>query len=292
MASSEYFFSSNNNFVLELNKFLNKCADRRLKIQVTFITISLLIIILGGYGITLFSQDNFLNQSKHKVKPQGNFVIVTEDIMEIDIRLKSPFTAMLAGPTGSGKTELIKRLIYISQEVSTPPPSEIIYCYGIWQSSFDYISSLPNVTFHEGMIDVMQDIPNDGKNRWLILDDMMEEISGKNDTSSLFTKHSHHRNISVFFLVQDLFMKGNKTVSRNSHYFFLFNNPRDKSAIRNFMLQAFPGNLNFTMDAYNNATSKPYGYLFIDLTQSTKDENRLIGNYASENESMQLYRNI
>ena len=140
--------------------------------------------------------------------------VLSKDMDHVDVRLKSPFTAVVAGPTGSGKTQMILDLVNKASDVSFPPPHEIIYCYGEWQSAFE--KAPKSIIFHHGLIDIKSDIPSDGHNRWLILDDLMEEISGKSDTNALFTKMSHHRNISVFFLIQYLFKKENRIDEINS----------------------------------------------------------------------------
>ena len=75
-----------------------------------------------------------------------------------------------------------------------------MYCYGEYQQLF---CQYPQVIFHEGL----PDMDNfDGREPiLLIVDDLMQET---NETiANLFTKGSHHRNVSVLFLVQNLFPK-------------------------------------------------------------------------------------
>ena len=49
------------------------------------------------------------------------------------------------------------------------------------------------------MLDPETDIPNDGLHRWLVVDDLMEEVMAKGLLNSLYTKYSHHKNMTVFF---------------------------------------------------------------------------------------------
>ena len=82
------------------------------------------------------------------------------------------------------------------------------------------VEKIKRITFHEGMLDVKEKIPRDGVSRWIIVDDLMDEANGQTD--DLYTKYSHHLNISVFFIVQNLFKKQLRTMSLNTHYLFLF----------------------------------------------------------------------
>ena len=65
------------------------------------------------------------------------------------------------------------------------------------------------------------------RSTFLVLDDLMSETN--DDAANLFTKGSHHRNVSVMFLTQNLFYKNRhmRTISLNEHYMILFKNPRD-----------------------------------------------------------------
>ena len=188
--------------------------------------------------------------------------------------LKNPAPVILAGPTGCGKSVKMLDLIRRRRDVGTHPPKEVIYCYGSWQPAFE---SVRDVTFHEGLID-FKALPSDGEHRWLIIDDLMTDASGNTDVEDVFTKHSHHKNITVFLIVQNFFNKGFRTVTLNAHYLLLFKNPRDASQIGFLARQLFPNNPKFLIESYRDATSTPHSYLTLDLKQDTPDDFRVLGN--------------
>jgi len=137
----------------------------------------------------------------------------------MSLSLQHPFTAIIGGPTGCGKTYFVFRLIKNAHQMVDPPPSQIWYCYGKFQPLF---RQYPRVKFHEGLPDVLW---FDGRQPiLLIIDDLMQETDGT--VANLFTKGSHHRNISVIYLTQNLFHKNPhmRTISLNSHYMILFKN--------------------------------------------------------------------
>ena len=74
------------------------------------------------------------------------------------------------------------------------------------------------------------------------MDDQMIEAGKDNRIVNLFTKGSHHRNLSVIYIVQNLLHqgKGNRSISLNSHYLVLFKNPRDKLQLLTLAKQMYP----------------------------------------------------
>ena len=109
----------------------------------------------------------------------------------------------------------------------------------------------------------------------LIVDDLMQET---NETiANLFTKGSHHRNVSVLFLMQNLFPKNKfaRTISLNAHYMVLFKNPRDASQFQNLARQMYPKKSQFAVEAYKDATREPYSYLVVDLRAEQNEDLRL-----------------
>ena len=101
------------------------------------------------------------------------------------------------------------------------------------------------------------------KNDVVVLDDQMLEPGKLEETSNLFTKGSHHRKITVVYIVQNVFDKGkvHRTISLNSHYMILFKNPRDEGQMRSLAQQVFPSKVKFFMDSFREATKKEHGYL-------------------------------
>ena len=100
------------------------------------------------------------------------------------------------------------------------------------------------IRFHHGLPDPSHLTKWFGPTRRgvLVLDDLMEEVGQDKHALDLFTKDSHHHNITVLYLTQDLFPPGkfSRTINRNAHYIVAFKNPRDQTGIRTILLQAFP----------------------------------------------------
>lgn len=186
--------------------------------------------------------------------------------------LKAPFTCIIAGPTGSGKTQFTLKLIKYSGEMIKPAPQRIIWCYGIYQNEFDSYKNL--VDFHEGLLSPEQF--RGISNTLLVIDDLMAEAGS--EVMNIFTKGSHHNNVSVCFLTQNLYYGGkhNRTMNLNTHYMVLFKNPRDATQIQVLSRQMFPLSPKYLQESFRDSTSsEPYSYLFVDLKPDTDDRLRL-----------------
>ena len=98
-----------------------------------------------------------------------------------------------------------------------------------------------------------------------MFDDQMIDASKDKRIMNLFTRGSHHRNLSV--IVQNLFHqgKGSRNISLSSDYLKLFKNPRDKLQILTLAKQVYPGQTDFFLNQYEDALKRPFGYLLIDL---------------------------
>ena len=105
----------------------------------------------------------------------------------------------------------------------------------------------------------------------------MIEATKDNRIVNLFTKGSHHRNLSIIYIVQNLFHqgKGNWSVSLNNHYLVLFKNPRDKLQILTLAKQMYPSETAWFIKESEEAVWRPHGYLFVHLRPITPDRCRL-----------------
>lgn len=180
-----------------------------------------------------------------------------------------PFTAIIGGPSGCGKTNFVTNFIKYVKKICNTNFSQITWCYDEMQPSYNLLE----VNYHQGLPELTM---FDGKTPHLvIIDDLMRESDGR--IVDLFTKGSHHRNLSIFYITQNLFHqgKGQRDISLNSSYIIFFKNPRDKTQIRYLARQVFPENPKFVEEAYKDATKEAHGYLMVDLKQNTSDIYRL-----------------
>jgi hypothetical protein len=208
---------------------------------------------------------------------EGSSQEVSEPCSVDDLILKHPFTALIAGPTGSGKTEFLTSLLINFKKTIDSPIQRLVYCYGVFlKETFDVLK----LTFP--FLELINGLPEDldfdrGVNNFLILDDLMNDGLNSDIVCNLFSRGSHHLNLSVILISQNLFHQGknSRTISRNCHYIIYFKNPRDVAQIEHFARQMYPKKSGVLLEACQDATAKPYGYLLIDLRQETKDDCRL-----------------
>jgi len=180
---------------------------------------------------------------------------------------------MIIGPSKAGKTAFVKKLIENKDFMINQPIFKTMWFYTEDQPL--YSSLKDKVDFIKGIPDINQLKEIGNKAKLIVLDDLMHETKGNDTLIKLFTRGCHHWNISVIQIVQNAFFEGLRTSRINTDYLVLFKNPADKLHPCIIGSQLFPHDYQYFIESYNDATAKPHGYLFIDLTQYTPDEYRL-----------------
>ena len=74
-------------------------------------------------------------------------------IMDYDIfKLQHPFSMLVAGPQGAGKSEFVKQLLSLKRFIMTNPPERIVLFYGRHQHLFCSLEQeIPCIEFYEGL---------------------------------------------------------------------------------------------------------------------------------------------
>jgi len=192
---------------------------------------------------------------------------------------KHPFTCMIAGPTSSGKTVFTTRLIEHRDEMIEPKIEEIIWCYGIQSPQLAKLKEMfPGILkLHKGLPDLVKlETLSSDTNRLLVLDDLMNETKG-NTVANLFSKGAHHLNISVIYVVQNVFNQNKemRNIFLNSQYKVLFNNPSDVNQLTYMNTRMFPGDKNFLKDVMKSVAQKPHPYITLDVHPKTPEDLRV-----------------
>lgn len=166
----------------------------------------------------------------------------------------------------SGKTTFVTELLNNSSWMIDKPLHKVYWIAG------DENALPKNLSM---AVEYLYSIPDEFENKTglpclVVIDDSMLEAE-KKSIVNLLTKTSHHRNLSVIFLTQNIFApsKYGRTISLNFSHFAIMKNPRDKNQFSFFCRQLYPENSKELLRVYKEMTILPYSYIFIDVTQCT-----------------------
>ena len=101
------------------------------------------------------------------------------------------------------------------------------------------------IQFHEGVPEIGRLKEWFPKGGLLVLDDMMAEGGNDQEVLDLFAKHSHHENMTLIYLCQDMLI-----ISWLSRTLDI------KLGMTNLLLEAFPTNCQDIMEVYRKETER------------------------------------
>lgn len=184
-------------------------------------------------------------------------------IRESDLLLKHPFSLIISGGTHSGKSEWLTRLIKNRDKMINTKFDRVTYHYGVLTPTVLKLQQLGIETYPH-LPDPNDYFKSENKSTLLCMDDFLSEAS-EQFLQDLFTRGTHHHNISTVFVTQHLYAKSLKVPRLNCSYFCFLRNPANEREIRTFAHQTFPRQFKFFTDSYTDAVKPLYGYLFVDL---------------------------
>jgi hypothetical protein len=200
-----------------------------------------------------------------------------------------PANIIVAGPTGCGKTQFVSDAI--ANLHFRPIPNRIVWVYAEMQQAYQKLmelsqaGQLPEIEFVKAPVDyeeLYQSFSSSDVNLLVVDDQMNESKRQEASFTNLFTKGSHHRNITILFLTQNIYEKGFRTANLNAQYIVAFRNRRDATQIEALARQMHPRKSCFLVDAFADATNRPHGYVVLDYTQSGLPELQVMTNVLSD----------
>ena len=187
-------------------------------------------------------------------KPHGPF----------DVRFKANIKLILAGGSGSGKTTFVLKLFQHCEIMMVKPPKIIYYYYQLHQPIFKTMkeTSLIPIHFRQGVptaehievISEQSDIPGPAL---ICMDDCGQYLD--RNIANLFQVASHHSNLHVLLLLQNIFTKSPymRDISLSASDMILFKSPRDSQFAQFVGKQILPQHAKEFVKIFREATSLP-----------------------------------
>lgn len=233
--------------------------------------------------------------------------------MEFPI-LRSPFAMILTGPSGSGKSVFIQKVLENARRLTQRPEAFdlIIIVYRCEQVLHDALKRRMEQNFGTPVLLCRDKLPlKDGEssqvgalrrilesaaclNPIIIFDDGSED---ERFLSDLFTKYRHHFPINIIVVTHNLFgdreASGSllRSLNRNATHLVLMKQIRDRTMIRTLVYQLQPNKRKASqlLDAIIKDTERPFSHFLIDLTQETPDVLRYKTNIFSINPEVRVF---
>lgn len=185
------------------------------------------------------------------------------------IKFRTPFKISVSGPSGCGKSTLCVDLLNNLDSMVDNKFHKIYWVLGD-ENAVPKNLNVP-VEFIVGVPEVFEN-PDIERPILYILDDSMFEIDNKS-VANLITRGSHHQNISVIFITQNIYHQGkySRTMNLNFSHLLVFKNVRDTQQFGCLARQIDSSKSKDLVRVYKEITKEPHTYLLIDLTQSTHD---------------------
>jgi hypothetical protein len=184
-------------------------------------------------------------------------------------RLHNLSTFTVNGSSRSGKTQFVHHLIRNRKKMFTEDraPERVLYCYSIWQPSFDdLVKDDDSVELFKGLpsMEAIEGASSPTSELLLVFDDLIYDVINSLHISKLFAS-GRHLNLSIIFITQNLFEKGkfSRFIVLNSCYLVLFRNIVDNNQVKYLGGRFFPDNVKSFMEIYKDAVHDPFQYLLM-----------------------------
>ena len=174
----------------------------------------------------------------------------------------------------------------------------VLLCYKCHQKVYsDLKKSMPNLILFEG-------VPNEDQlNQWMnaydckimIFDDQLGTIE-KREYREYYTDlvrvYAHHKNLSVWFLVQNLYTAKTDTlrvITNQTFYTFLFTMPRGMTSLAILGKQILRGGNETFFKIYQKVSREPYSPLIVNTHPAVANKGLLLSSGFLKNQQYTVY---
>ena len=193
--------------------------------------------------------------------------------------LKHTFAMLVCGASRAGKTTFIVKLLQYRNLMINPQVENVLWYSGNLQAAEHVKSQLSSKDPRSlDMVQFMEGEPNleeltaqsTDVRRLLVLDDLYSSDNSSTKqmnikVQELFTKLSHHNNISVIYVTQNPFI-GNVNITRNATHLLLMRSVLDQAPYVQILSrhQYARKKRGFPTAVLEDVNTSPFGYLLID----------------------------
>ncbi len=203
------------------------------------------------------------------------------------IKFLANHNTIIFGQTGAGKSQFMLELI--RQKLVEPFPKNVYYMFNIeqpWMSSWHDTEEQP-ITFIKGL---NFDKLDTSMPSLLVVDDLILS-KDKTDIAEMFIMGSHHKQVSLFYITQNLFPNCPvfRLMAANAHYYVLFHSRRHTRQVNTLARQVFSGGeLKRISNAYLRCSKQSRGFIILCFAPELSSKLTVIGDYWSWNPSVYL----
>ena len=218
-----------------------------------------------------------------------------------DFRMRVPFSCLISGKSQCGKTELLVTILsqwrYITTDHSGQYSRRLYWFYGTasieqtnrvreifeqWRDEDGVdrkdteLHFIQVTSFKDDKIRLLLD---DIRMAIVVFDDLMNEMCSDETITNFFSRECHHRKLCIFHVWQNLFpqKKYAVTLSRNTQYKIIFENPELRIQLNTMLVQMYPNKVhqrvyNKIMDFFQK--EPPTEFPFVMFRTSPQEKNR------------------
>ena len=215
-----------------------------------------------------------------------------------NLRFPVGSTHLVVGPSASGKTVRVAEILRLKDHILADGENiqNVVFCFASWQSEYQKLKDEGVVTKWINKMPTNQEFMElvepyvDHGGSVVVIDDFMSAIGP--DLDEIVRVTSRHMNTTTFMLFQSLFPvhKLARQISLNVKFIHIHKNPRENAQIQYLARQLMPYSYKWIVQAYHEATKKPYSCFLIDLTQECAPDLRFRSRYLIHEFPMVVWR--